>query len=222
MACPAARRYRRVISTLDIAWVAGLLEGEGYFHFHKTARGPHIALSMTDRDVVEKAAVLLGSRVRTYLPRRPNRKPLYIFTSGRDIAGWMMTLYPLLGERRRAQIRGALSKWRARRTRPRYRHTCPRGHPLSPKGQTGWRHCSRCDREQQQRRRREHGVPVRRFRDQVPTATIPCGCGCGRTLTTPDQHFRPRGFLPGHNMRGKKCPAVAASNERRARQGVLL
>ena len=100
--------------TRDIIYLAGLLEGEGCFRYESRRVGPSIVLGMTDKDVVEKAALLLGSGV-VMRKLHPDKlwKPCYISkVHGRAAAGWMMTLYPLLGERRQAKIREVLTKWK--------------------------------------------------------------------------------------------------------------
>jgi len=60
------------MNTLETAWLAGLLEGEGYFSFslRKTtgAKYPCITLSMTDEDVVRKAASVMGTGVTERYP----------------------------------------------------------------------------------------------------------------------------------------------------------
>lgn len=101
--------------TRDIVYLAGLLEGEGCFRYETRRVGPSIVLGMTDKDVVEKVAHLLGSGVVTRKIHLDKPwKPCYISKlNGRAAAGWMMTLYPLLGQRRQAKIREILAKWKA-------------------------------------------------------------------------------------------------------------
>jgi len=111
-----------LITLRHVEWLAGLLEGEGYFASTGTGRRyAAICLQMTDRDVVERAAGLLGSRVTFQLKRPGQTKHVWRTTAGGHRAiGWMMTLYPLMGERRKAQIRLVLAMWRswpARRTK---------------------------------------------------------------------------------------------------------
>ena len=101
-----------MISTADIAWLAGLLEGEGSF-FYKTS--PAIRLKMADRDVVERAGRLLG--VRQVMPQQPDKRhpewklqylaQLY----SAPAAGWMMTIYQFMGVRRKERIRDVLARW---------------------------------------------------------------------------------------------------------------
>jgi len=99
---------------VDIAWLAGLIEGEGSFIWGKTT--PTISVQMSDKDVLERAAKLMGVEVRG--PRFPKGKPTYkpiwaIYLAGPQAVGWMLTLYSFMGERRRAKIEDNLAKWKA-------------------------------------------------------------------------------------------------------------
>src|ERR1051325_8300115 len=95
--------------TKDIYWLAGLLEGEG--SFIADGRFPKIALKMNDRDVVQRAQELLrpkpyranGNAIKYYEDKTaiPIRKYWFASISGRRAVGWMLTLYPLMGERRK-------------------------------------------------------------------------------------------------------------------------
>jgi hypothetical protein len=52
-------RVREEMTESDLAWLAGLLEGEGCFHFTRTA---YVVISMTDEDIIERAASLMNSK----------------------------------------------------------------------------------------------------------------------------------------------------------------
>jgi hypothetical protein len=109
------------LSMRDIAWLAGLLEGEGAFTM--SGGGIAVELNMTDRDVVDAAARLVGATSvnRNNNHETRNHKPCYRWTlCGNKAAGWMMTIYSLMGTRRRGRIRELLAKWRA--MKPRYRN----------------------------------------------------------------------------------------------------
>lgn len=68
---------------------------------------------MTDFDVVERAAVLLGTKVRRQ-PTRPDAKQAWTAqVYGYRAAEWMRVLAPLMGERRRARIAEFLAAWDA-------------------------------------------------------------------------------------------------------------
>ena len=46
---------------IQTAWIAGLLEGEGYFGFSKTRRFPYVSIEMTDRDVIQRASIVMDA-----------------------------------------------------------------------------------------------------------------------------------------------------------------
>jgi hypothetical protein len=100
-----------VITAPQIAWLTGLLEGEGSFLMSQ--RAITIAVSMTDHDVIERAAAILDGRVYTYYLPAPRKQLWSAQLKGPRAAAWMMTMYASLGERRRGQVRQTLSKWRA-------------------------------------------------------------------------------------------------------------
>jgi hypothetical protein len=98
-------------STKDIAWLAGLVEGEGTFQYN------HNSLLMTvvssDFDVIDRAAKILDATVRgPYKQNGFGTKPMYKVSAYG--AEWPMTLYSLLGVRRRAKIRELLTVWRTK------------------------------------------------------------------------------------------------------------
>ena len=55
------RLYRPVIRSVDIAWLTGLLEGEGTFVMSE--RSMAVAVNMIDRNIIERAAQLMKGRV---------------------------------------------------------------------------------------------------------------------------------------------------------------
>lgn len=115
------------MTTAELAWVAGIVEGEGCFSMDtRQARKKggkvyiNIRVAMVDEDVVRKLHKISG--VGTVLgpilsPSRAehNYQPLYIWAvqKQKDAAALMMTLYPLMGIRRQAKITECLAAWRA-------------------------------------------------------------------------------------------------------------
>lgn len=90
----------------SLYYLAGLLEGEGCFT--RDSKAIRLALAMTDYDTVQRAATLLGSRVCG--PYDTGHKPSYRTTvTGKNAVAWMLTLYPLLSQRRRARIQELLA-----------------------------------------------------------------------------------------------------------------
>ncbi|MFD4428405.1 hypothetical protein, partial [Nocardia sp. NPDC058497] len=105
---------------VEIAWLAGLLEGEGSFAMirsrvgGKVYRYPHIIVNMTDRDVIARVAGLFGGSVYDVPRYIEGRKLAYrAQITGSGAAQWMKDLYPWLGKRRRSRIDEVLAEYRA-------------------------------------------------------------------------------------------------------------
>ena len=103
------------IKTIDIAWLAGLLEGEGCFLVIR-GKYPAIAVGMTDEDIIRRVAVML----KTEVSHSGNMYTTQI--SGFCAIPWMMTLYTLLGKRRREKIAKMIQLWKNTT-----QHRAPRG-----------------------------------------------------------------------------------------------
>ena len=114
-----------MISTSQIHWIAGLLEGEGTFNYTTVGtdgkRGSiRVALSTTDKDILLRFANLLGfGSVCTIQPYKSEsgyrgyRLQYRWDASGVRAAGLMMTIYSLMGERRKERIRELLAYYRS-------------------------------------------------------------------------------------------------------------
>ena len=99
---------------LELAWLAGLLEGEGSFLRGppSSRRLPAIRVAMNDRDVLERVASLWGSRLATIAPRRDGWAVSYSLNiRGANAVAWMHALRPLMGTRRQAQIDRAVASY---------------------------------------------------------------------------------------------------------------
>jgi hypothetical protein len=106
------------LSETDIAWIAGLLEGEG--SFMKPAKNdpygmPRIQIQMTDHDVIEKIAKMFG--VVAYKVKNPRyeqngwKTPYMAFIRGSRAAEMMNIVKPYMGTRRLSQIDSALESY---------------------------------------------------------------------------------------------------------------
>lgn len=89
----------------DAAWLAGLLDGEGCFD---SPRGnPRVRVTMSDLDVVLRAADIMGASTYYDYDRRPylDRKPIMVaqITGDRAVAV-MRAVLPWMGSRRSAKI----------------------------------------------------------------------------------------------------------------------
>lgn len=105
-------------SIKDIAWVAGLLEGEGCFSRRKGQKGnyhsPTIQLCMTDKDTVIRFAKITGA-YKVILQKhrtKANKKVFRCVIYGSRAVQWMQTIYPLMGSRRKQKLRECLFDWK--------------------------------------------------------------------------------------------------------------
>jgi hypothetical protein len=143
------------VTVRDIVWLAGFLEGEGFFTL-VDGKGILMASDSTDLDVIEHAARIV-SMPKVYGPYGngvskntgiPHKLKYRVQVHGKKAASWMMTLFPLMGTRRKEQIKKALLAWRERPVFRGDRTNCPKGHPLSggnlyvnPRGERSCRQC---------------------------------------------------------------------------------
>jgi len=97
----------------EIGWLAGLLEGEGCFSTYQKL--PRISVAMTDRDVIERVAMLLEVNARGPYQRKNGTKPVFAATAiGYRAERIMRAILPFMGERRSEKIRSVLQAWNAR------------------------------------------------------------------------------------------------------------
>lgn len=109
---------------LEIAWAAGLFEGEGCFSIWNRKSGwvnPGLQLTSTDRDVIDRFCRVLGIG-RVYTIKKPSAagKTMYHWTAaGPENLRQVYELFsPYLGERRRARAEEIMllrAKWEASR-----------------------------------------------------------------------------------------------------------
>ena len=107
----------------EIAWLAGIVEGEGCVVVSPKAKTLRLSIEMTDLDVLQKAQRIIGPDARlskrTVKLHNPAWKDRYILhLSGSRLIQWLMTIHEFMGERRKAKIRDAIIMFKARRNRP--------------------------------------------------------------------------------------------------------
>src|ERR1700745_1969177 len=102
------------INEIDLAWLAGLLEGEGSFmmnrniKFGKLYYYPKVVVGMTDEDIIQRAASIFGTSVYM-LPKIDNRKQAWrAQLGGAKAAVLMQLLLPQMGIRRSKKIQEIL------------------------------------------------------------------------------------------------------------------
>jgi hypothetical protein len=118
----------------DLIWLAGLLEGEGTFDLQRR-RYPRIRLAMTDRDVVGRAATLMGTKVRLSLRQAPNKPTWHAEVQGPRAVSLMEALLPHMGARRSQAIATILAdhglRGSGKAVKPGPKVTRPPGLPLA-------------------------------------------------------------------------------------------
>ena len=113
----ATKEYDVVFARDDLMWLAGLLEGEGWFGARLVdgRRYPQIILQMTDEDVVLRAAALVEVPVKRRDRRGSGWSDIFqMRINGPKARSVMLQLEPFMGERRSGKIKEVLEKWENR------------------------------------------------------------------------------------------------------------
>ena len=131
----------------QIAWAAGLFEGEGCIYLSppsKRGQAKRLTVAMTDRDVLDRFAAIVGvGGIRPH-PVRGNRKPCWAWNANRweDVVYVLDLLMPHFGERRTAKALEILAHPPIRNGQ-----TCAKGHPLDGVRGDGRAYCTTCNHE---------------------------------------------------------------------------
>ena len=100
---------------LDIAWAAGILEGEGCFGFYKVKNHSYkqilIRCKMTDNDIILRLQSIFGGYIRPRKPKKETNKPLWEWSLYKqaDVAVVILKILPYLGVRRSAKAKELLA-----------------------------------------------------------------------------------------------------------------
>ena len=150
-----ARDWRRIEFRLwhpiDIAWAAGIVDGEGYIGICKRGNklGASVAVGMTDFDIIYRLYDTFGIGT-LYREERSqlNWKDKLIWTVQKheDIIRFLTAIYPMMGIRRQERILKVVEEVFEARRKP--CKVCNK--PFLRKGNTKWAHyCSQsCKRRQ--------------------------------------------------------------------------
>jgi hypothetical protein len=125
------------VTVRQLEWVAGFLEGEGYFASRKGVGTMRVDVGQVQLEPLQRLLDLFGGSISLH-KRNKEKHHLWVQQdiyhwqlSGLAAAGLCMTLYPLMSTGRKGQIRVALDKWKVKPARSQYRSECPKGHPYS-------------------------------------------------------------------------------------------
>jgi hypothetical protein len=155
-----------MLAMIDLHWAAGFIEGEGTSNAKAQqrkndsgGRGLHnqwngtigyevcVTACQVEKGPLEKLSSLFGGNVRFYKSKRKNESDIHEWSvHGAIASGLMMTLWPLMGDKRKRQIEEALAKWRSVPPQKRNMHSllCVRGHSIENIGTKG--RCKICRR----------------------------------------------------------------------------
>lgn len=104
------------LSLLDLGWAAGFLEGEGSFvvcgRYGGTDRGIVLRAGQNEIEPLEKLKRLFGGHISQGADRHYSWG-----LTGHKAFGLAMTLWTLMGQRRRGQIEACIEHWKKRNTR---------------------------------------------------------------------------------------------------------
>jgi hypothetical protein len=100
-----------------ITWFAGLFEGEGTFTFVH-GKPKRLAISMTDKDVLDRVEEYFGGSVKSLVKRREHWKDAWIWSIyGENSVDLARKILPYLGERRARRCREYIEEFSTRTDR---------------------------------------------------------------------------------------------------------
>lgn len=100
------------INQVDLAWLAGILEGEGSFYVENDR--PYIKVSMVDEDIIWRVYDLVGAgHIGVENRKDPNQQTCFRWrTQGHYAMQLMPLLLPYMGYRRSARIEELLERYK--------------------------------------------------------------------------------------------------------------
>lgn len=118
---------------LEIAWAAGLFEGEGCATISSGQRQPRLQLQMVDEDVVRRFHRIVDCGAVHGYPYEHPRQDVWQWSvqGAADVLTLGQVLLPHLGGRRSERLREVLDRAREIVPKGTPRPLCKRGHPLS-------------------------------------------------------------------------------------------
>lgn len=153
-------------SEIDIAWAAGLFEGEGCVLLKRGKRiHPHASMILTDLDVLTHFQHVVGcGAITTRRKAEAHHKDAWVWQVGSlDGVQRLADLFlPYLGQRRRAKFVEVLEGYAAAPVKRVSKTHCPHGHEFTPENTyynyNRWRRCRECNRLQHRRQAEKKAV----------------------------------------------------------------
>jgi hypothetical protein len=98
----------------ETAWLAGILEGEGYFGIKHGRKTLQIMCQMTDLDVLERLQVRFGGYITLTKKRKEHHRESWMWAIHGEPAHLVICeIYDLMSGRRRAKIDESLAVYLA-------------------------------------------------------------------------------------------------------------
>lgn len=102
------------ISTTDLYWAAGFLDGEGSFTGNKKRGGVVVQATQKDTWALEKLKALFGGHIYSIKNKGFSGRDMFLWAlQSRRAMGVMFTLYSLLSPYRRQQIEEATERFKS-------------------------------------------------------------------------------------------------------------
>jgi hypothetical protein len=146
-----------MITTKEISWAAGFLEGEGCFQGAKRTYGSlqiSVEAAQVQKEPLERLHKMFGGTILQKVPSKASlgNSPYYQwYIHGRRAIEVMMTVYCLMSPKRQAKIQEIIKDWKAftYRSGPQ-KQTCVSGqHAWIPENISTWnynkqKYCNKC------------------------------------------------------------------------------
>ena len=97
------------IEPTEIAWLAGLLEGEGYFGFQDN--NPCLSVQMVDEDTIRKIAGIFDANYQGYDREGVAQRIYNVSITGRKAVEIMTLVLPYMSMRRTSRIQNIVESW---------------------------------------------------------------------------------------------------------------
>lgn len=116
-----------MLSEAEVAWIAGLLEGEGSFRVTSNG-GLQVSCGMTDKDTIEKLRRLAGGYItKPHVTKGGKTLYPWCLSMREDVLQLCRLIYPWMGARRQSKIDELFA----------YARAYPKGRPRSDQAQHG-------------------------------------------------------------------------------------
>jgi len=154
---------------VEIAWAAGVYEGEGNF------TGDVARVVQKDKWLPDELQRVFGGKVKPYIRKKDGKRYWHWTLSGQNARGFILTIFTFLSPRRKAQILKYPLFFKDPNFLP--ANFCPNGHEYTPENtftETGlnekgeertWRTCKICRKDKYDRKNAVRSEPSKIFVD---------------------------------------------------------